>query len=173
MKVAYEWLKEFVEITSSPEEVASQLALSGTNIAGIEHGPQGAVIDAEVTSNRPDCLSMLGIAREIGAIYRTPLKTHMPKPAESSSAKASAAIRVAIESPELCGRYTARVVRGVKIQPSPAWLKARLDAAGVASINNVVDITNFVMLELGNPMHAFDYDKVRDHAIVVRQAKPG
>jgi phenylalanyl-tRNA synthetase beta chain len=173
MKVAYEWLKEFVEITSSPEEVASQLALSGTNIAGIEHGPQGAVIDAEVTSNRPDCLSMLGIAREISAVYRTPLKTHMPKPAESSSAKASTAIRVAIESPELCGRYTARVLRGVKIQPSPAWLKDRLAAAGVASINNVVDITNFVMLELGNPMHAFDYDKVRDHAIVVRQAKPG
>src|SRR3974390_818688 len=173
MKVAYEWLKEFVDVGASPEEVASRLALSGTNIAGIEHGPHGAVIDAEVTSNRPDCLSMAGIAREISAVYRTPLKTHIPKPAESNTAKAADAIRVSIESPELCGRYTARVIRGLKIQASPSWLKNRLEAAGIASINNVVDITNFVMLELGNPMHAFDYDKVRDHAIVVRRAKSG
>jgi phenylalanyl-tRNA synthetase beta chain len=173
MKVSYNWLKEFLDVTATPEEVASRLALSGTNIAGIENGPHGAVIDAEVTSNRPDCLSMLGIAREVGAIYRLPVKNISPKPAESASAKAADAIRVAIDSPELCGRYTARILRGVKIQPSPSWLKDRLDAAGTASINNVVDITNYVMLELGNPMHAFDYDKVRDHAIVVRRAKPG
>jgi len=173
MKVAYEWLREFVDVTAAPNEIASRLALSGTNIAGIEQSPHGAVIDTEVTSNRPDCLSMAGIAREIGAVYRAPLKTHIPKPAESATGKASEAIRVTIESPELCGRYTARVIRGLKIQPSPTWLKSRLEAAGVASINNVVDITNFVMLELGNPMHAFDYDKVRDHVIVVRRAKPG
>jgi phenylalanyl-tRNA synthetase beta chain len=173
MKVSYKWLKEFVDVTASPEEVASRLALAGTNIAGIENGPHGAVIDAEITSNRPDCLAMLGIAREVGAIYRIPVKAISPKPLESSSAKAADAIKVKIENPELCGRYTARVLRGVKIQPSPAWLKDRLDAAGIASINNVVDITNFVMLELGNPMHAFDYDKVGDYSIVVRRAKPG
>jgi phenylalanyl-tRNA synthetase beta chain len=173
MKVAYNWLKEFVDVAASPEEIASRLALSGTNIAGIENGTHGAVIDAEVTSNRPDCLSMLGIAREISAVYRLPLKTPSPKPAESASGKASDAIRVTIESPELCARYTARIFRGVKIQPSPAWLKNRLETAGIASINNVVDITNFVMLELGNPMHAFDFDKVRDHSIVIRRAKPG
>jgi len=173
MKVAYNWLKEFVAVGASPEELASRLALSGTNIAGIESGAHGAVIDAEVTSNRPDCLGMLGMAREVSAIYRLALKFAAPKPAESAAGKASEAIRVTIESPELCGRYTARVLRGVKIQPSPVWLKERLDAAGIASINNVVDITNLVMLELGNPMHAFDYDAVRDHAIVVRRAKPG
>ncbi len=173
MKVSYNWLKEFVDVAASPEEVASRLALSGTNIAGTENGPHGAVIDAEVTSNRPDCLAMLGIAREIGAIYRLPVKTISPKPLESSSVRASDAINVKIENPELCGRYTARVLRGIKIQPSPAWLKDRLDAAGIASINNVVDITNYVMQELGNPMHAFDYDKVRDHSIIVRRAKPG
>jgi phenylalanyl-tRNA synthetase beta chain len=173
MKVSYKWLKEFVDVTASPEEVASRLALAGTNIAGIENGPHGVVIDAEITSNRPDCLAMLGIAREVGAIYRIPVKAISPKPLESSSAKAADAIKVKIENPELCGRYTARVLRGVKIQPSPAWLKDRLDAAGIASINNVVDITNFVMLELGNPMHAFDYDKVGDYSIVVRRAKPG
>ncbi len=173
MKVSYDWLKEFVQVAAPPEELASRLALAGTNIAGIETGPHGAVIDAEVTSNRPDCLSMLGIAREVGAIYRLPVKGLSPKPTESASAKVTDALSVKIENPELCGRYTARVIRGLKIQPSPAWLKDRLAATGTASINNVVDITNYVMLELGNPMHAFDCDKVRDHSIVIRRAKPG
>ena len=173
MKVAYNWLKEFVDVTASPDELASRLALAGTNIAGIEKGAHGAVIDAEITSNRPDCLGMLGIAREVSAIYRLPLKMAAPKPVESTSAKASEAVSVKIEAPELCGRFTARVVRGVKIQPSPSWLKDRLEAAGVASISNVVDITNYVMLELGYPLHAYDYDLVRNHSIVVRKAKPG
>jgi len=173
MKVAYDWLKEFVDMTAPVEEVASRLALSGTNVAGIEKGAHGAVIDAEVSSNRPDCLGMLGIAREISAIYRLPLKAVAPRPAESAVAKASDAVSVKIEAPDLCGRFTARVVRGVKIQPSAAWLKNRLETAGVASINNVVDISNYVMLELGHPMHAFDYDLLRNRSIVVRRAKPG
>src|SRR6202521_1495897 len=169
MKVVCNWLKDFVDVTASPEELASRLALSGTNIAGVENGPHGAVIDAEVTSNRPDCLGHYGIAREVGAIYKLSLKQVSPKPAESS-AKTAEAIKVEIRSPELCGRFTARVIRGVKIQPSPAWLKNRLEACGVASINNVVDISNYVMLELGHPLHTFDYDKIRDHSIVVRGA---
>lgn len=172
MKVAYNWLKDFVNVSASPDEVASRLALSGTNIAGIENGPHGAVIDAEITSNRPDCLGMLGVAREIGAIYKLPVKSIAPKPAESTSAKAADAVSVKIEAPEFCGRFTARVIRGVKIQPSPAWLKDRVEAAGTASINNVVDVSNYVMLELGHPLHAFDYDLVRNHSIVVRGAKP-
>lgn len=121
MKVSYNWLKEFVDVTASPEEVASRLALAGTNIASIENGPHGAIIDAELTSNRPDCLGMLGVAREVGAIYGLPIKSISPKPAESSTAKAADAITVKIAVPELCGRFTARVIRGVKIQPSPAW----------------------------------------------------
>src|SRR5208282_5534048 len=173
MKVAYNWLKEFVQVTATPEEIASRLALAGTNIAGIENGAHGAVIDAEVTSNRPDCLGMLGIARELGAIYRLPLKNIAPRPAESSTARARDAVSVKNDVPELCGRFTARVIRGVKIQPSPAWLKDRLEAAGTASISNIVDITNYVMLELGHSLHAFDYDLVRNHSIVVRRAKPG
>jgi phenylalanyl-tRNA synthetase beta chain len=173
MKVSYNWLRDFVDVAASPEEVASRLALSGTNIASIETGAHGAVIDAEITSNRPDCLGMLGIAREVGAIYRLPVKINSPKPTESKTARASEAVRVKIEAQELCGRFTARVIRGVKIQPSPKWLKDRLEAAGTASINNVVDISNYVMLELGHPLHTFDYDLVRDHSIVVRRAKPG
>jgi phenylalanyl-tRNA synthetase beta chain len=171
MKVLYSWLQDFVAVSASPEELASRLAFSGTNIGGIENGPHGAVIDAEVTSNRPDCLSHCGIAREVGAIYKLPLKQVSPKPTESA-AKTAEAIKVEIRSPELCGRFTARVIRGVKIQPSPAWLKNRLEACGVASITNVVDISNYVMLELGHPLHTFDYDKIRDHSIVVRGANP-
>jgi phenylalanyl-tRNA synthetase beta chain len=171
MKVLYSWLQDFVAVNASPEELASRLALSGTNIGGIENGPHGAVIDAEVSSNRPDCLGHYGIAREVGAIYKLPFKKVSPKPSESA-AKTAEAIKVEIRSPELCGRFTARVIRGVKIQPSPAWLKNRLEACGVASINNVVDVSNYVMLELGHPLHTFDYDKIRDHSIVVRGTSP-
>jgi phenylalanyl-tRNA synthetase beta chain len=172
MKVVYHWLKDFVEVTAPPQELASRLALSGTNIGGVENGPHGAVIEAEVSSNRPDCLGHLGIAREVGAIYKLPLKPVLPKPAEST-AKASDAVKVEIQTPDLCGRFTARVIRNVKIQPSPKWLKDRLEASGVASISNVVDVSNYVMLELGHALHAFDYDKVHDQKIIVRKAKPG
>ncbi len=172
MKVVYNWLKDFVDVAASPQELASRLALSGTNIGGLENGAHGAVIEAEVSSNRPDCLGHYGIAREVAAIYKLSLKHVSPKPAESA-AKASDAVKVEIQTPELCGRFTARVIRNVKIQPSPKWLKDRLEASGVASISNVVDISNYVMLELGHPLHTFDYDKVRDHKIVVRRAKPG
>jgi phenylalanyl-tRNA synthetase beta chain len=172
MKVVYDWLKDFVDVTASPDALASRLALSGTNIGGVERGAHGAVIDAEVSSNRPDCLGHYGIAREVSAVYKLPLKAVTPKTTEGS-AKSGDAVQVEIQSPELCGRFTARVIRGAKIQPSPAWLRERLEASGVASINNVVDVTNYVMLELGHPLHAFDYDKLRDHRIVVRKSRPG
>jgi phenylalanyl-tRNA synthetase beta chain len=174
MKVVYNWLKDFVDVTATPDELASRLSLSGTNIGGVEKGAHGAVIDAEVSSNRPDSLSHYGIAREISAVYKLPLKP-MPqaKLAESAAAKASDAVRIEIQSPELCGRFTARVIRGVKVAPSPAWLRERLEASGVASISNVVDATNYVMLELGQPTHAYDYDKIRDHRIVVRTSRGG
>jgi phenylalanyl-tRNA synthetase beta chain len=170
MKVVYNWLKDFVDVTAPPQELASRLTLSGTNIGGVENGPHGAVLDAEIGSNRPDCLGHYGIAREVAAIYKLPLKHVSPKPSESA-AKASDAIKVDIQAPELCGRFTARVIRNVKIQPSPKWLKDRLEAAGVASISNVVDISNYVMLELGHALHTFDYDKVRDHKIIVRSVR--
>ncbi|HMD08015.1 MAG TPA: phenylalanine--tRNA ligase subunit beta [Candidatus Acidoferrum sp.] len=172
MKVIYNWLKEFVEVTAPPNEVASRLALSGTNIGSVEDGPHGAVIEAEVGSNRPDCLGHYGIARELGAVYKLPLKPVAPKPVECAT-KVSGAVKVEIQAPELCGRFTARVIRGAKIQPSPKWLKDCLEASGVASISNVVDISNYVMLELGHPLHTYDYDKVRDHRIGVRRARSG
>jgi len=173
MKVVYNWLKEFVDVPVSAGELASRLAQSGTNIGGVENGKLGPVIDAEVTSNRPDCLGYLGIAREVSASYKLPLKS-VPAASPQNTVLVTGGneqVLVEIRSPELCRRYTARILRGIKVQPSPAWLRERLEAMGVASINNVVDATNYVMFELGNPLHAFDYDKVRDHRIVVRQRK--
>ncbi len=119
MKVVYNWLKDFVDVTATPQELASRLALSGTNIGGVENGAHGAVIEAEVSSNRPDCLGHYGIAREVAAIYKLPLKHVSPKPAESA-AKAGDAAKLEIQSPELCGRFTARVIRNVKLPASPA-----------------------------------------------------
>ena len=179
MKIVYDWLKEFVEVRATPDELASRLALSGTNIGGIEKGQHGAVIDVEVSSNRPDCLGHYGIAREVSAVYNLPPKPVSPKPKESGVAKTADAVRVEIQAPELCGRYTARVLRGVKVQPSPQWLKDRLKASGVASISNIVDITNYVMLEWGQPLHGFDYDLLIQRAggkapvISVRPAQAG
>ncbi len=172
MKVLHNWLKEFVDVAATPAELRSRLSLSGTAVDAIEESAAGPVLDAELTSNRADCLGHYGIAREIAALYGAPLKHVKPKLVESAVA-ASIITRVEIEAPDLCARYTARVLRGVKVQPSPDWLRQRLEALGHASINNVVDATNYVMLELGHPLHAFDLDKLTERRIVVRRARPG
>lgn len=172
MKIVYNELKEFVDLAAAPAELASRLSLAGVAIDSVEDTAAGPVLDAEVTANRPDCLGHLGIAREVAAIYRLPLKPFHPKLKESAE-KVDASVRVGIETPELCGRFTARVLRGVKVQPSPDWLRQRLESIGEKSINNVVDVTNYVMFELGHPMHAFDFDRIAEKKIVVRRARPG
>jgi phenylalanyl-tRNA synthetase beta chain len=172
MKIVYNWLKQFADVTASPADLRARLSLAGIAVDSIEETAAGPVLDAEVTANRPDCLGHLGIAREVTAIYRLPLKPLHPKLKESAE-KVSNATSVEIESPELCGRFTARVLRGVKVQPSPDWLRQGLEAIGEKSINNVVDVTNYVMFELGHPLHAYDFDKLNEKRIVVRQAKPG
>ncbi len=172
MKIVYNWLKEFVEATAPADELRARLSLAGVAIDSIEVTPAGPVLDAEITANRPDCLGHYGVAREVAAIYRLPVKSLKPKLKESSE-KVADATRVEIEAPELCGRYTARVLRGVKVQPSPDWLRQRLEAIGQNSINNVVDVTNYVMFELGQPLHAFDLDKLAEKRIVVRRARAG
>jgi phenylalanyl-tRNA synthetase beta chain len=172
MKILHEWLKEFVDVAAPAAELRARLSLAGISVDSIEESAAGPVLDAEITANRPDCLGHYGIAREIAAIYRLPLKPVQPKLKESAE-KASDATRVEIESPDLCGRYTARILRGVRIGPSPDWLRQRLEAMGQKSINNVVDATNAVMFELGQPLHAFDLDKLAERCIVVRRARPG
>jgi phenylalanyl-tRNA synthetase beta chain len=172
MKVLYNWLKEFVELTAAPEELRTRLSLSGTAIEALEQTAAGPLLDAELTSNRADCLGHYGIAREAAALYGLPLKRVDPRSRESAE-QVAAATRVQIDAPELCGRYTARVLRGVKVGPSPDWLRQRLEALGQASINNVVDATNYVMLEFGHPLHAFDMDLLDEKRIVVRRALAG
>ncbi|MGH9733483.1 MAG: phenylalanine--tRNA ligase subunit beta [Candidatus Acidiferrales bacterium] len=172
MKVLYNWLKEFVDVTAPASEVASRLSLAGVAMDSVDDSPAGPVLDAEITSNRPDCLGHYGIAREVATIYRKPLKSVHPKLKESPE-KVESAARVDIEAPDLCGRFTARVMRGVKIQPSPDWLRERLAAIGQNSINNVVDVTNYVMFDLGHALHAFDFDRLHEHRIIVRRPRPG
>lgn len=172
MKIIYQWLQEFVDVTAPAAELRRRLALSGTAVDSLEESPSGPVLDVEVTANRPDCLGHYGLAREVAAIYRLPLKPVHPKLKESTD-KAADATRVEIEAPKLCGRYTARILRGVKVQPSPDWLRQRLEAIGQNSINNVVDVTNYVLFELGQPLHAFDFDKLAERRIVVRRARHG
>ena len=172
MKVVYNWLKEFAELKATPDDLRARLSLAGIAVDSVEESAAGPVLDAEITANRPDCLGHYGMAREAAAIYRLSLKPVHPKLKESAE-KVTDATRVEIETPELCGRFTARIMRGVKVQPSPDWLRQRLEAIDQKSINNVVDVTNYVMFELGQPMHAYDLDKLNEGRIVVRRSQPG
>ncbi|MGA9884158.1 MAG: phenylalanine--tRNA ligase subunit beta [Candidatus Acidiferrales bacterium] len=172
MKLLYDWLREFVDVTTPASDLRTRLALSGLAIDSIEESAAGPLLDAEVTANRPDCLGHYGVAREIAAIYRVPVKP-IDTELKESAEKTASVTHVDIESPDLCGRYTARILRGVKVQPSPDWLRQRLEAVGQNSINNVVDVTNYVMFELGQPLHAFDLDKLAERRIIVRRARTG
>ncbi len=168
MNISYNWLKDLVEIDLSPHEVAEKLTSVGLAVEGIEPHGDDFVFDIDLTSNRGDCLSHLGVARELSAItnYELPITNYeLPNVGNPNL--------VTIQDSDLCQRFTARVIRNVKIGASPDWLVKRLEAIGERSINNVADITNFVMHELGNPMHAFDFNKLVENRIIVRRAKKG
>ncbi len=131
------------------------------------------VVEFEITPNRPDCLSVIGLAREVSATFDTPLTLHEPVVKGGGAGNLAELLDVETPDPDLCPRYTARMVRGVKIGPSPKWMRERLRSMGVRPINNIVDITNYVMLEYGQPMHAFDYRYVKGGKIIVRRAREG
>jgi len=173
MRVPIEWLKEYVHVTASPEELAHRLTMAGLEVEAIEQDGGEPVLNVKVTPNRGDCLSMVGVAREVAAIYNQPLRHPMPSARTSEPGEAARVAKVEILDEDLCPRYAARVVRNVRIAPSPDWMQRRLLAAGMRPINNVVDVTNYVMLELGQPLHAFDLDLLPNGHIVVRRAKPG
>jgi phenylalanyl-tRNA synthetase beta chain len=169
MKISYNWLKEFVDITVDAPTLGQRITHAGLALESVEGHDGDTVLDLDVTTNRPDCLNHLGVAREVRVIYGGSLQ----KPQfllKEGWKPASEVFSVSIADPELCGRYCARYSTGVKIGPSPDWLKKRLEAVGVRSINNVADITNYVMMELGHPMHAFDADKLEGRQIIVRRA---
>jgi phenylalanyl-tRNA synthetase beta chain len=164
MLVSYEWIKEFVNITATPEEIADRLTMVGLEVEGTESVNGDMVFEVNVTPNRPDCLSMIGIARELSAVYKTPLK--LPRH-EMKEAQPVSDFSVDILNADLCNRYSGRVITGVRVSDSPGWLKARLEKCGIRSINNVVDITNYVLLEFGHPLHAFDADLLNGRKILV------
>jgi len=172
MLVSWNWLREYVEITLPPEAVVERLMMAGLNHESTVASGDDLAIDLEVTSNRPDCLGHLGIAREAAVLLGTPLRVPTAEPVARGPAVSTLA-RVTLECPDLCPRYTARVLRGVKVAASPAWLARRLATLGIPAINNVVDVTNYVLLESGQPLHAFDLGHLTGQQIVVRRALPG
>ncbi|HAV43641.1 TPA: phenylalanine--tRNA ligase subunit beta [bacterium] len=172
MKVLFSWLKEYVDFDLSPDELAQRLTMAGLEVAGVEEMGEETILELEVTPNRGDCLSMVGVAREISALTGSPLrppKTHLSE----SKEEISSLISISVEELKLCPRYTARIIKDVRVGPSPDWLKSRLLAAGIRSINNIVDITNYILLELGQPMHAFDYRLLKGNRLSIRLAEEG
>jgi len=162
MLLPVEWLRDFIDIKESVDELAHILTMVGLEIEGMESPGSDPVFEVNITPNRPDCLSVIGVARELSAATGRELKL------QTSSVKDDfeTDFRVTIDSP-LCSRYTGRIIKGVRISESPGWLKKRLELSGIRSINNIVDITNYVMLESGHPLHAFDLDTLKGNTIRV------
>jgi phenylalanyl-tRNA synthetase beta chain len=172
MNISYNWLHELTGTILNPAELRESLTMVGLAIDAVEEQPDDQILDVEVPSNRPDCLSHIGIAREVAVIESGQVTFPAAEPPPLNG-RAEDLTSVEIRDPDLCSRYAARIVRGVKIGPSPDWLAKRLEAIGQRPINNVADITNYVLHELGQPLHAFDLAKLGEHRIVVRRARPG
>lgn len=172
MFISYKWLTELTDTKLSAQEIKERLTMVGLAIDAVESHGHDSVLDVEVPSNRPDCLSHVGIAREVAVIEKGQMR--LPSGTSAKTEGRSADLTsVEIKDPDLCPRYAARLVRGVKIGPSPDWLAKRLETIGQRPINNVADITNYVLHELGQPLHAFDFVKLAGPRIVVRRAAPG
>jgi phenylalanyl-tRNA synthetase beta chain len=169
MLVSFEWIREFADIRMSAREAAHALTMAGLEVEGIERAGRDYVLEVNVTPDRPDCLSLMGIARELAAISGG--KARLPAHRVGKAGRSS--FRIEILQSELCRRYAGRVVRGVRIGPSPGWIKERLEKCGIRSINNAVDITNYVLMELGHPLHAFDLGTLRGAVIRVGTAGKG
>ncbi len=180
MKYPLEWLKEYVPIKISTEKLAERMTAAGFEVESIEDTPAGIVFDVEVTPNRADCLSIVGMAREIAAFTGQPMQpkknAQIPKdkpPLESlvrAASKKDTAIKIKLEDKDLCPRYIGQLFENIEIKPSPEWMQKRINACGTRAINNIVDITNYVLYEYGQPLHAFDYAKIADQTIHVRNA---
>ncbi|MBA61822.1 MAG: phenylalanine--tRNA ligase subunit beta [Planctomycetaceae bacterium] len=178
MLVSWNWLTQYVALDMNREELENRLAMSGLNHEGTESVFDDLAIDLEVTSNRPDCLGHIGVAREIAVLYDLPISFPNPNPT-AAGPPADSEFTVTIETPELCPRYTARIIRGVKIGESPQWMQDQLRTVFLPvsrdwkPVNNIVDITNYVLMECGQPLHAFDLAKLQGQQIKIREAADG
>ncbi len=172
MIVSWDWLQQYVKLDVTPDEVARRLMLAGLNHEKTTEIDGDFAIDLEITSNRPDCLGHIGVAREAAVLFGQELKLPAAAPLEEPTPVAELT-SVKLECPTLCPRYTARVIRGVKVRPSPQWFARHLTVLGLTPVNNVVDITNYVLMECGQPLHAFDLGKLRGQRIIVRASQKG
>jgi phenylalanyl-tRNA synthetase beta chain len=172
MIVSWNWLTDYVRLDMPVDVLTERLALSGLNLESVSDVGGDIAIDLEVTSNRPDCLGHLGIAREISVLFDKSVRIPEARPRTSGSA-VETRTEVSIETADLCPRFTARVISGVKVKESPWWLRKRLETLGVRPISNIVDVTNYVMFECGQPLHAYDLDHLAEKRLVVRRARAG
>ena len=172
MNISCEWLTDFLTPVPPAKEAGETLTMGGYPVENFDHVGGVDVMDVEVTSNRPDLLCHAGVARELAALGGGTFKLDEAKPTATGEGVADVT-SVGIEATDLCPHYTARIIRGVKVGPSPAWMQKRLEQIGLRPINNLVDVTNYVLFELGQPLHAFDFDKLAGGRIVVRNARQG
>lgn len=175
MKLTYNWLKDFINIRLKPQDLADKLTMAGLEVKSIEPKDGDFIFEIEITSNRPDWLSVIGVAREVAAL--TGVKIKLPvekiKKGKIRSDSGGSQLNIKIENKKDCPLYTAKIIRGVKVGPSPEWLRKRLELVGCRSINNIVDVTNYILFTFGQPLHAFDLDKFNSDTIVVRRAEKG
>jgi phenylalanyl-tRNA synthetase beta chain len=171
MRVPLGWLREFTPFEVEPRRLADDLTAAGLAVDAIETVGSETVLEVDVTTNRVDCMNVYGVAREVSALYGLALRPPATGAAEAGP-PAAGALDVVIEAPDLCGRFCAGLLE-VKVGPSPAWLRERLELVGIRSINNVVDLTNYVMIEIGQPSHAFDLARVPGAQLVVRWSREG
>lgn len=168
MKLSLAWLKEFLDLDSSPEEIADALTLAGLEAEGFEEKEGDTVFEIGLTPNLGHCMSVIGIARELSAILQIPLKRKEITFEESPD---RIDIELKVEDPDKCKRYSCRLVKNITVRSSPEWLRKKLERSGLRSVNNVVDIGNLVMLECGQPLHMFDYDKIEGKTLIVKTAQ--
>ena len=174
MRVSLDWLKDFIDTKDGLEKIQHSLTMAGLEVTSVLDIEDDKVMDIEITPNRPDCLSIIGVARELAASMNKSIdtsvsirKNYMKKGPGQGSAK------VEVLDKKACPRYVGCIIKNVKVGPSPKWLVSRLNSMGVRSVNNIVDITNYVLFETGQPLHAFDLDKLEGKKIIVRKAKKG
>src|SRR5947199_3770170 len=172
MEFSLQWLADYVDLPADPQELAKRLTAAGLAVEGVADHAGDTVLDVDVTTNRPDCMNHFGLARDLGVRLEVPLRRPPAAPVEGAERVENAA-GVVVEGLDGCPRFGARLVRGVTIGASPEWLRRRLESIGLRPINNVVDITNFILWELGQPLHAYDFAKLGGGAIVVRRARAG
>ncbi|MBM3790404.1 MAG: phenylalanine--tRNA ligase subunit beta [Acidobacteria bacterium] len=172
MRISLEWLRDYVDVPEAPEKLKDDLTMIGLAVESIDRYRGSPVLDLEITANRPDCLNHLGVAREIAALYGRKVR-RIPTARRMRLEREALPFSVEIADADLGPRYCGLVMTGIRLGASPDWMQRRLEAAGMRPVNNIVDITNYVLLELGHPLHAFDFDLLRQGRIVVARADAG